>query len=151
MNEPDFLQRQSLSPSREKARSPADAMGLPLAKKIKKDEVSLISSDCSFSPGDTSFAASSSERTDEANSSKGERCRPPQPQEGSCLPSKWTQLRLLHPGSPKEERRRRETTDPQIWRSSVSIEHGERQPNIEGVAWSSLRSARIPSTPRASD
>ena len=41
MNEPDFLQRQSLSPSREKARSPADAMGLPLAKKIKKDEVTL--------------------------------------------------------------------------------------------------------------
>ena len=40
MNESDFLQRQSLSPSREKARSPADAMGLPLAKKIKKDEVS---------------------------------------------------------------------------------------------------------------
>lgn len=52
MNEPDFLQRQSLSPSREKARSPADALGLPLAKKIKKDEVSSSSSDCSFSPGD---------------------------------------------------------------------------------------------------
>lgn len=44
MNEPDFLQRQSLSPSREKARSPGDSrspgMGLPLAKKMKKDEVS---------------------------------------------------------------------------------------------------------------
>ena len=50
MNEPDFLQRQSLSPSREKARSPADAMGLPLAKKIKKDEVSSSLSDHSFSP-----------------------------------------------------------------------------------------------------
>merc|ERR1719193_405146 len=34
----DERNRQSLSPSREKARSPADAMGLPLAKKIKKDE-----------------------------------------------------------------------------------------------------------------
>ena len=36
----DFLQRQSLSPSREKARSPGDALALPQAKKIKKDEVS---------------------------------------------------------------------------------------------------------------
>ena len=52
MNEPDFLQRQSLSPSREKARSPADAMGLPLAKKIKKDEVTLtfFSSPITFHP-----------------------------------------------------------------------------------------------------
>jgi hypothetical protein len=43
VNEPDFLQRQSLSPSREKARSPGDRrspVALPIAKKLKKDEVS---------------------------------------------------------------------------------------------------------------
>ena len=150
MNEPDFLQRQSLSPSREKARSPADAMGLPVAKKIKKDEVSSTSNDCSSV--DISLAAPSSERTDEANSPKGERRRPPQPQEGRRLTSQCSQLRLLNPSSSEEKWRRWEATDPQIWRPSLPLKHGEwLQPNIEGIAGSSLRSTRLPSTTRLAD